>query len=138
MDFKLRPFLAELLGTFVVVFVGAGTVCAGYRSEGGQPWLGLTAIALAEGCALAVALTFTTLDGPGGCLNPAMTVMLWVCKRLDGFRTLGYLAAQAFGAALAGLVIRKMFSDTVLRNAYLGTPHLRTFYEVEPDITGTA
>src|ERR1700691_1280776 len=87
MDVKLRPYLAELLGTFVVVFVGAGTICGSYRSETEAPWLNV-AVALAEGCALAVALTFSTLDGLGGCLNPAFTVMLWVCKRLSGFRTI--------------------------------------------------
>jgi aquaporin Z len=140
MDFKLRPYIAELLGTFVLVFVGAGVVCASYMSAlgDGQPKIGLVGIAVAEGCALAVALTFTTLDGPGGCLNPAVTVMLWVCKRIDGFRTLAFIAAQVFGAALAGLAVRTMFSDTVLRNAYLGTPHLRAFHEVEPEITTAA
>lgn len=137
MDFKLRPYLAEMLGTFVVVFVGAGVVCASYMHtpEGGQPSLGLVGIAVAEGCAVAAALTFTTLDGPGGCLNPAIAVMLWVCKRLDSFRMLAFIAAQVVGAVLAGLVIRKLFSDTVLRSAYLGTPHLRAFFEVEPEIT---
>jgi glycerol uptake facilitator-like aquaporin len=131
MDLKIRPYLAELLGTFVLVFVGAGTICASYRGESGQPWLDLAGIALAEGCALAAALTFSTLDGPGGCLNPAFTVMLWVCKRLDGRRTLAFIAAQLSGAILAGLVVRVSFSELVLTNARLGAPHLRAF--LEPD-----
>jgi glycerol uptake facilitator-like aquaporin len=128
MDSKLRPYLAELLGTFVLVFVGAGTVCACYRSETAPPWINIT-VALAEGCALAVALTFSTLDGPGGCLNPALTVMLWVCKRLSGFRMLAFIGAQLVGAILAGLVVRLSFSETVLVSARLGTPHLTAFVD---------
>jgi glycerol uptake facilitator-like aquaporin len=128
MDVKLRPYLAELLGTFVLVFVGAGTVCSSYRAETMPPWLTLS-VALAEGCALAVALTFSTLDGPGGCLNPAFTLMLWVCKRLDAFRTFAFIVAQLIGAILAGLVVRELFGDTTLFNARLGTPHLKIFLE---------
>jgi MIP family channel proteins len=134
MDGKLRPYLAEFLGTFVLVFVGAGTVCASYRTETGPPWLNL-AVALAEGCALAAALTFTTLDGPGGCLNPAFTLMLWVCKRLDGFRTFAFIAAQLIGATLAGLVVRLSFSEMVLTNARLGTPHLNAFLGENSGVT---
>jgi glycerol uptake facilitator-like aquaporin len=135
MDLKLRPYLAEMLGTFVLVFVGAGVVCAaGYLSENGQPTIDLAGIALAEGCALAVALTFTTLDGPGGCLNPAITIMLWVCKRLSGIRTLAFIAAQLVGAVLAGLVIRKLFGETVLNNSHLGTPHLKVFLDLAGEV----
>ncbi len=125
MDFKPRPYLAELLGTFVLVFVGAGTVCADYRTESGQPWIGLAGIALAQGCATAAALTFSTLDGPGGLLNPAFTLMLWVAKRLDGVRVLGFIVAQLAGAALAGLAVRSVFGGGIVATeARLGTPHL--------------
>jgi len=130
MDGKLRPYLAELLGTFVLVFVGAGTLCSTYRTETGPPWLAI-AVALAEGCALAVALTFSTLDGPGGCLNPAFTLMLWVCKRLEAGRAVASIAAQLAGASLAGLAVRQVFSDSVLTSARLGTPHLKAFLDAD-------
>jgi glycerol uptake facilitator-like aquaporin len=128
MEFKLRPYLVELLGTFVLVFVGAGTVCASYLGETSAPWR-TVAVALAEGCAVAVALTFSTLDGHGGFLNPALTLMLWVCKRLDGYRTIALVIAQLVGAILAGLVVREIFSATVLHESRLGTPHLKTFLD---------
>jgi glycerol uptake facilitator-like aquaporin len=130
MNSKLRPYFAELLGTLVLVFVGAGTFCASYLAETNAPWR-MVAVALAEGCALAVALTFSTLDGHGGCLNPAITVMLWVCKRLDGYRTVGFIVVQLMGATLAGLAVRQIFGDTVLYNARLGTPHLKVFLDAD-------
>ena len=46
MDNKLRMVLAELIGTFILVLVGAGTVCAAGLAS---PPLSVTALALAEG-----------------------------------------------------------------------------------------
>lgn len=132
MDAKLRMYLAELIGTFVLVFVGAATVCASQLAS--EPRLGVTAVALAEGCALAVLLTATFAVSPG-CLNPAVPLMLWVFKRLEGIQTIVLIVMQLVGALLAGLAIRFCFADGVLRDANLGTPHLKAF--VGPNTTVT-
>lgn len=124
MDAKLRMYLAELIGTFVLVFVGAATVCASQLAS--EPRLGVTAIALAEGCALAVLLTATFAVSPG-CLNPAVPLMLWVFKRLEGMQTVVLIFMQLVGAVLAGLAVRYCFAVDVLRAADLGTPHLKAF-----------
>jgi aquaporin Z len=124
MDNRFRPYFAELLGTFVLVFVGAGTVCAGYLTT--EPRLGVTAMALAEGFALAVALT-AAYHVSTCCFNPAITLMHWVFKRLDGRRTVGLIAVQLLGATLAGLAVRVTFVEPVLRESRLGTPHLEAF-----------
>jgi glycerol uptake facilitator-like aquaporin len=124
MDPKLRTYLAELAGTFIVVLVGAGTVCASSLT---QPPLRVTDFALAEGFALAVALTVTFYVSLG-CLNPAVTLMHWVFRRLDGRQTVALILAQLLGAALAGLVLRVGFAEDVLRDARLGTPHLKSFF----------
>jgi MIP family channel proteins len=125
MDLKLlRVYLAELVGTFFVVFVGAGTVCAGYV-QGGFGVSGGTRLiaALAEGFALAVALSFTFYLSQG-CLNPAITLALWVLKRLDGGRVALLITVQVLGAFLAGLALRGLFKEPDLIKARLGTPHL--------------
>jgi glycerol uptake facilitator-like aquaporin len=127
MDQKLRMYLAELLGTFLLVLFGAGAVCAAFLpadsriNTAGSMAL---AAALAEGCALAVALS-ATFYLSNGCLNPAITLALWVLKRLDGPRAMGLIVAQLLGAALAGLALRSLFSTEVLADAQMGTPHLR-------------
>jgi aquaporin Z len=135
MESKLRPYFAEFLGTFVFVLVAAGTVCASYRNATAQPALDLAGIALAAGCALAVALTFSTLDGPGGCLNPALTITFWVCKRLSGTRTLAFIGLQLAGAMLAGLLLRLSFGEATLTSSHLGTPHLPTFLEQDANLS---
>jgi MIP family channel proteins len=124
MDSRVRLYVTELLCTFALVFVGAGTVCGYYLPNDLRPEV--SGVALAEGCALAVLLT-VSYHVSGGCLNPAVTLMFWVFKRLDGVRTIGLIVMQLLGAAAAGLVLRFTFSDEVLQAAHLGTPYLKPF-----------
>ena len=123
MDSKFRMYLAELLGTFIVVLVGAGTVCASALTN---PPLSPTVTALAEGFALAVVLT-VTFQVSTGCLNPALTIMLWVFKRLDNVQAAWLVLMQLLGAALAGLVLRMMFAPAVFAEMHAGAPRLAAF-----------
>src|SRR5258708_36836552 len=111
MDAKVRLYVTELLGTFLFVFIGAGAVCAHYLPNE-VTRLEQTGIALAEGFALAVVLT-VSYQVSGGCLNPAVTLMLWVFKRLDGARTLGLIGVQLLGSALAVFVFAFSLSCVV-------------------------
>src|SRR5262249_52605178 len=102
MDKAVRAYLAELVGTFALVFLCAASVRAGVVQAGaGQPPVGLVAVAVAQGCVLGVLLT-VTLRVSEGCLNPAITLMLWVTKRFDGPRTVATIVVQLAGASLAG------------------------------------
>lgn len=131
MTTQVRPYLAELIGTFAVVFLGAGSVCAAHMPEslgqGPLPLatpLGFVGIALATGFAMAVALS-ATINVSGGYLNPAVTLTLWVFKRLDGTRALWLIVAQMLGAILAGGLLRLTFAgEELLKVSRLGTPHL--------------
>jgi MIP family channel proteins len=121
MDKNLRLYVAELVGTFALVYLAAGTVCSSTMRDAYRP--DVVGIALAQGFILAVMLT-ATIQVSGGFLNPAVTLTLWVFKRLDGARAGGLIAAQLVGAVLAGLCLRMTFTDLVLEPARLGTPHL--------------
>jgi MIP family channel proteins len=116
----LRGCLAELIGTFAVVLVGGGVVCAAALPD--QPRPDATAIALAEGLTLAVALTATQRASGGG-LNPALSVMLWAFRRIDRRQLAGFVVAQLLGAVLAGLCLRALFPGSP-DVSHLGTPHL--------------
>lgn len=124
MDNKLRTYLAEMIGTFILVLVGAGTVCAADLT--GLPPLSVTGLALAEGLTLAVVLTVTSHVSTG-CLNPAITIMLWVFKRLDNAHAGGLIAMQLLGGVLAGLVLRLMFAPEVFIAMHAGAPYLKAF-----------
>src|SRR3954452_17945268 len=127
MDVKLRTYLAETFGTFVLVAVGAGAVCSAYLPEQAARFysfhgLTLTA-ALADGFALAVAVSFTSYLSPG-CCNPAITLALFVTRKLDLRPTLGLLLAQLTGSVLAGFLLRGLYVNDVLASARMGAPHL--------------
>lgn len=128
MDPKLRMYLAELVGTFVLVFVGAGAVCSTFLTT--EPRLGVTAAALAEGCTLAVVLSATFLVSTG-CLNPAITLVLWVFKRLDTVSAFVLILMQLVGASLAGLALRGLFAFDVAADSHLGAPYLRALQATE-------
>ena len=126
MNANQRSYVAELVGTFVLVLLTAGAVCAsGIPALSGQPGFGRIGIALAAGLAWCVCLAFT-LRHSDGYLNPAVTVTLWVFQRIDNKRAVGYIVAQLIGAAFAGLALRGLFfsNDQLLVETRLGTPHL--------------
>jgi MIP family channel proteins len=118
MDTNYRPFIAELIGTFAVVFVCGGAVCAAHLRL--YVPLDVTGIVLAQGLIVAVALT-ATVNVSGGYLNPGVTVCLWVLRRLEGRLVIWLLAAQVLGALVAGLLLRMIFEPTVFAVA---VPHL--------------
>ena len=94
-----KKFLAELVGTFVLVFGGCGSaVLAGEK-------IGFAGVSLAFGLSL---LAMVYAIGPiSGChINPAVTVGLLVSKKTEAKYAVGYIVAQIVGAVLAaGLLL---------------------------------
>jgi aquaporin Z len=139
----IRAYTAELIGTFALVFVGAGAVCVNRMTDVPEMRPGLVGIALANGLIYAVALS-VTLHISGGFLNPAVTLMLWSFNRLDTAKMAWYIGAQLLGAALAGLCLYSIFTEQVLKLSSVGTPHvnLASFGVSQPDwelmLIGTA
>jgi MIP family channel proteins len=121
MDRAVRAWFAELLGTFVLVFISAGVVCAAYLPL--EMARNVLAIAVAQGLALAVTLS-VTVPAAGGYLNPAVTIVLWVLRRLDNRQAASFIFAQLLGGVLAGLALRLIFASGVLIPAHFGTPHV--------------
>jgi glycerol uptake facilitator-like aquaporin len=128
-----RMYVVELVGSFGLVFFSAGAVCMNYLAvPANQPLgttplnvhqSGLVGIALVQGLMLAVLLALT-VPISGGYLNPAITIMLWVFRRLDARRVIWLVGAQLMGAFLAGTALRITFDKGLLEFAHFGTPHL--------------
>src|SRR5260370_19662966 len=118
MDKVLRAYLAELIGTFVLVFLCAVTVCAAHLPlPEGQPRVGLVGLAVAQGCVLAALLSATTLVSEG-CLNPAITLTLWATHPFEGRQTPALIAVQLMGAVAGGALAVALVTDDVLRDAF--------------------
>lgn len=94
----MKKYLAELVGTFILVLFGCGTaVIAGDK-------VGILGIAFAFGLAL-VAAAYGI--GPiSGChINPAVSLGVWVSGRMTIGDMIGYWIGQFLGAILAAWVL---------------------------------
>ncbi len=118
METTWKAALAELIGSFVFVFAGAGSVIVAGPYGGG-----LLGVALATGFAVAAMVT-ATAPISGGHVNPAVTVGLWVAGRIGSTRAAAYIVAQFVGGILAALLLRFVVPTAVWKAAYLGTPLL--------------
>ncbi len=115
-----RKMLAELVGTFIFFFIGAGAIIVD-NFTGGK--VGLLGIALAHGLILAIMVTaFGAISG--GHFNPAVTFGFLVTRRIDAPTAGAYIGAQLVGGTLSGLALRVIFPQAVWQAAHLGTPNL--------------
>ncbi len=109
-----RKLTAEFIGTFALIFIGAGSMILGGST---------VAVALAHGLALALLLSALG-HVSGGFFNPALTLGLWVTRRLDTVETVTYIAVQLLGAVAAALALVVLFPDSLREVNGLGTPLL--------------
>jgi aquaporin Z len=101
----MKKYLAELVGTFILVLIGCGTaVIAGDK-------VGILGIAFAFGLALVGAAYGI---GPiSGChINPAVSLGVWAAGRMTASDMIGYWVGQFFGAILAAAVLLVIASGT--------------------------
>ena len=100
----MTPFLAELIGTALLIVLGDGVVAnvVLQRSKGhGSGW-----IVIATGWALAVTFAVYCVGTVSGAhLNPAVTIGLAAIGRFDAALVPGYLAAQMIGAFLGAALV---------------------------------
>jgi aquaporin Z len=113
-----RRSLAELLGTFALVFIGAASVATMSFPNASY---GILGVALAHGLVLAVMVT-ALMGISGGHLNPAVTLGILAARRTDVRSAGAYIVAQLLGAVLAALLIKMVYPPGVVRPISLGTP----------------
>jgi glycerol uptake facilitator protein len=102
-------FVAEIIGTFILIFFGCGAVHAAVL-YGAQS--GLWQVAIVWGLAIMLAIHAVGAIS-GAHINPAITVAMfcWAGFRRD--RVLPYIAAQFLGAFLAAACLFTMFSPAL-------------------------
>lgn len=111
---------AEFIGTFAIVFFGAGSVCVNAQFPAS---LGLVGIALTFG--LTVAVMVSSLGHVSGAhFNPAVTVMCLVTKRITPALGAIYVIAQLAGAASAAFLLKQAFAPESWSSVNLGATGL--------------
>ena len=107
-----RKFVAEIIGTFIVVILATGSVVIDTKFDGA---LGIPFIALAPFIGVAIAVYLFGKISMAH-FNPAVTVGFLITRHITKFHLLYYLAAQIIGAFLASLFVKYAIGT----EAYLG------------------
>lgn len=111
---EFKKILAEIVGTFILVFFGTAAVVQSLLLNDGQTyasiyniglgipeWIG---IGLAFGLALVVAIyAFGPISGAH--FNPAVTIGLWAGKKFPGKDVIPYIIAQVIGSFIASAAL---------------------------------
>ncbi len=98
MDNVGKAAVAEFIGTFALIFFGAGAIVM----TGGND---LVAIALAHGLTIAIMVSLMAHIS-GGVFNPAIQIALWVTGKMPTTRSGVYIVAQLAGGVAAAYVLK--------------------------------
>ena len=113
-----RALIAEFIGTFGLIFMGAGAIIVDSHI-GGR--VGIVGIALAHGLAIFLGVSFSAHIS-GGHLNPAVTAGFLVTKRMASNVGLQYMAAQLLGGIAAAVFLKVVTPAVAAGRTGLGTP----------------
>jgi MIP family channel proteins len=98
-----RALVAEFIGTFALIFVGAGTGALGIGGPVG--------LALAHGLVLAgLAYAFGHISGTH--INPAVTIGVWLTGKIHAGKALSYIVFQLLGGIAGALTLRFVLGGT--------------------------
>ena len=103
----MKKYWAELFGTYILVFVGAGAVVIDSVTGGGVSHLG---IGLTFGLVV-MAMIYAIGDVSGAHINPAVTIAFAVAKRFPKNEIFPYVSFQILGAILASATLYFMFPE---------------------------
>jgi aquaporin Z len=115
--FERKSFVAEVMGTFILTFLGCGAVVSANAMLGSTNnafgYVEIIGVALGFGIAL-MAAAYSVGHVSGGHFNPAVSVGLAVSGRFEWKKVLGYVIAQCLGAILAALLLIVAVGNTTL------------------------
>lgn len=101
----LKKYIAEYIGTFILVFAGTSAIVVNDIS-GGM----ITHVGIAMVFGLAVALVIYIFgDISGAHINPAVTIAFWCAKRFPAEAVFPYIMSQILGAISASLLVFALF-----------------------------
>ena len=106
----LRGFVGELLGTFILVLFGCGSVAV---STLFGEYYGIFQIAIVWGLGVSLAI-YLTRHICCAHLNPAVSIAMVVGKRMKASKLPSYLVAQFLGAFIAGAMLYVLFSPSIV------------------------
>ena len=108
----MKKYLAELLGTYALVFAGTGAIVTDQQTHGSITHVG---IAITFGLTV-MGMIYTFGDISGAHLNPAVSIAFTIAKKFPVKELLPFIISQLIGAVLASLTLKFLFPA----NQFLG------------------
>ncbi|MBI1921984.1 MAG: aquaporin family protein [Geobacter sp.] len=108
---NLHDFIGELIGTFMLVFFGCGSVAATVLFSA---HVGLFQVAILWGIGVSLSI-YATRHLSCAHLNPAVSVAMVVGGRMALSKLPGYIIAQFVGAFFAAIMLYLLFSDSIIQ-----------------------
>ncbi|MDE0072145.1 MAG: aquaporin [Caldilineaceae bacterium] len=103
-----RALTAEFIGTFALIFMGAGAGTIAGMGSGGS----LITVALAHGLTIMImASAYGHISGIH--INPAVTIGTWAAGKFEAAKVGPYVVAQLLGGIVAAFVLRFAISGGV-------------------------
>jgi len=105
----MKKYIAELIGTFALVFCGTGSIIVEQQTGSG----GLVGIAIAFGLIITAMIhIFGSISGSH--INPAVTIGFAIIKKISIKDVVFYIIFQIIGAILASLLLHVLFPENIL------------------------
>lgn len=117
---KYKKYLAEIIGTFAMVFCGTGAIIVNQHTNGVITHAG---VACTWGLIVA-AMIYALGNVSGAHFNPAVTIGFWIAKSFPAKEIIPYVTSQGIGAFGASIILKSLFSgnDTLGATLPAGTP----------------
>ena len=100
-----KKYIAELIGTYALVFCGTGAIIINDVTGGAVSHLG---IAMTFGF-IVTAMIYAIGDISGAHINPAVSIAFWAAGEFTGKDLMPYIIAQLLGAILASATLYFLF-----------------------------
>src|SRR5690349_6295202 len=101
----MRKYIAEVIGTFALVFCGTGAIVINEETNGAISHVG---IAFTFGLVV-MAMIYALGNISGAHLNPAVSIAFAISKRFPVKALLPYIISQVSGAFIATLILKLLF-----------------------------
>ncbi len=109
----MKKYIAELIGTYFLVFCGTGAIVIDQVSNGSVTHIG---IAISFGLVV-MSLIYALGDISGAHMNPAVSIAFVVAKRFPVKQLTPYIIAQLLGALAASGTLKALFPENELLGA---------------------
>ena len=127
----MKKYIAEMIGTFGLVFAGTGAIVVNDVSGGVVSHLG---VALTFGLVV-MAMIYTFGEVSGAHLNPAVTIGFYLAQRLPLREVFPYILSQCAGGLLASLVLRLLFEGHLTLGATIPAGSIAQSFVLEIILT---